>query len=116
LASGLKASKNSGVPANTKSSFGRAVLLSSVFVGILFLVMGAEALLGLHWERFGIAPRTAHGLIGIIASPLLHGNMHHLLANSVPLFVLLVLLLSNAAYHPLDALSFIWIASGLVPG
>jgi membrane associated rhomboid family serine protease len=39
--------------------------------------------------------------------------MHHLLANSVPLFVLLVLLLSNPKYHPYGTLAFIWLVSGV---
>jgi hypothetical protein len=84
-----------------------------MFVAILFLVRGIDILLGLHLERFGIVPRTLSGVVGVFFSPLLHGNMHHLLANSVPLFVLLVILLSNPKYQPYATLGFIWIASGL---
>jgi len=101
------------MPGKARSDFARAVLLSTVFVAILFLVRGIDILLGLHFERFGIAPRTLSGLVGVFFSPLLHGNMHHLLANSVPLFVLLVILLSNPKYQPYATLGFIWIASGL---
>lgn len=36
----------------------------------------------------GIYPRSAWGLIGIICSPILHGNFNHLFFNSIPLFVL----------------------------
>jgi membrane associated rhomboid family serine protease len=53
------------------------------------------------------------GLPGIIFSPLLHANLSHLVANAVPLFVLLVLLLSHRQYHPYRTLALIWGASGL---
>lgn len=81
-------------------------------VAALFVVKGVEILFRLPLEQFGIVPRTVHGLAGILFSPLLHGNMHHLLANSIPLFVLLVILFSDSRYHPYRALALIWIASG----
>jgi membrane associated rhomboid family serine protease len=95
-----------------QSAFPRAVFVSAGFIAVLFLVKGVELLFALPLEQFGIIPRTVQGLPGILFSPLLHGNLHHLLANSVPLFVLLVLLLSNPQYHPYRALALIWFASG----
>jgi membrane associated rhomboid family serine protease len=89
------------------------VLISAGVILSLFVVMGAEVLFRFPLVQFGIVPRTAHGLVGILFSPFLHGNMNHLLANSVPLFVLLVLLLSNPKYHPYGTLLFIWFVSGL---
>ena len=87
--------------------------LSAAFVALLFAIKTAEVSLGLPLEQFGIVPRTVRGLIGIVFSPLLHGNLHHLWANAVPLFVLLVLLFSNPQYHPGPTLALIWLASGL---
>jgi membrane associated rhomboid family serine protease len=101
------------MPGKERSDFARAVLVSTLCIGLLFLVKGVEILLNLHLEGFGIVPRSVGGLAGIFFSPLLHANMHHLLANSVPLFVLLVILLSNSKYHPYITVGFIWIASGL---
>jgi membrane associated rhomboid family serine protease len=46
---------------------------------------------------YGIMPRSAQGLIGILFSPFLHANFHHLCANTVPLFVLLALLAGSRA-------------------
>ena len=82
-------------------------------VGLLFLIKAVELLLHRSLEGFGIVPRTAAGLWGILFSPLLHGSMHHLWANSVPLFVLLVVLFSNEKYRPSATLAFIWLASGI---
>src|SRR5919202_226944 len=37
---------------------------------------------------FGIRPRTSMGLLGILFSPFLHGNWEHLVANTIPFFIL----------------------------
>lgn len=42
----------------------------------------------LNLNRFGVLPLTFEGLIGIIASPLLHGDFKHLLGNSLPILAL----------------------------
>jgi membrane associated rhomboid family serine protease len=39
-------------------------------------------------NQFGIIPRQIAGLPGIVLAPLLHGSFHHILANTVPLFIL----------------------------
>jgi membrane associated rhomboid family serine protease len=41
-----------------------------------------------HLNQFGIVPRHAGGLMGIIWAPVLHGSFEHLAANTVPLLVL----------------------------
>ncbi|WP_219908088.1 rhomboid family intramembrane serine protease [Enhygromyxa salina] len=38
-------------------------------------------------DLFGIHPRSTFGLIGILASPLLHGDFYHLLSNTVGLLI-----------------------------
>ena len=46
----------------------------------------------------GIYPRTVHGLLGIVFSPLLHGSTEHLFFNSIPLVVLSSLVLVYGHY------------------
>lgn len=48
-------------------------------------------------KEFGIAPRTMSGLIGIPLIVFLHGNLSHLLGNTIPLFILLMLLAGSRA-------------------
>ena len=48
-------------------------------------------------ESFGLVPRDAGGLLGIIAMPFLHGNYQHILGNTIPLVVLLSLLAGSRA-------------------
>ena len=48
-------------------------------------------------DSFGVVPRTLIGLIGIPASPFLHANLNHLIGNTIPLLVLLMLLAGSRA-------------------
>jgi len=94
-----------------------AVQTSALMVSVLFLVEVADLLLQ-HEKRLtlaglGIAPRTVPGLIGIAVSPLLHASPAHLLANALPLFVLLALLFLDRHYYPVLTLASIWFFSGL---
>ncbi|HTL59771.1 MAG TPA: rhomboid family intramembrane serine protease [Candidatus Limnocylindrales bacterium] len=98
---------------NRRSNLAEAFLTSFIAVGFLFVVLGIEVVFHVSFAGFGIVPRTEAGLLGILFGPLLHANLQHLLANALPLFVLLVLLLSNPAYHPYATLSFIWFGSGI---
>jgi membrane associated rhomboid family serine protease len=67
---------------------GHAMILGG-FVAFLWLLEVADFLIFRgSLNLYGIRPRTADGLAGIIYAPLLHGNFAHLAANTVPLLVL----------------------------
>ena len=101
------------MPAKSQPSLARAVKISLMLLGIMFLVMVAQLACGPFLNRFGIVPRTSSGLVGVVFAPLLHADLHHLLANALPLLVLLTLLWSNREYRPGRTLALIWVASGL---
>lgn len=44
--------------------------------------------IGFNIEYFGVWPRSARGLIGILTAPFLHAGFVHVAANSVSLFIL----------------------------
>jgi len=67
------------------------------FVGLIWCVFIVNHVLSLDLESYGLTPRTAAGLIGIPAAPFLHANLAHLVANTVPLTVLLLLLAGTRA-------------------
>ncbi len=67
------------------------------FIGVVWCVFVVGHLLPIQIESFGITPRTYRGLVGIPAAPFLHANLGHLLSNTVPLTVLLVLLAGSRA-------------------
>ncbi len=57
-------------------------------VSILWAVHLVNTLLGGVLIGFGIVPRTASGLYGILLAPFLHGSWSHLVLNSVSLVLL----------------------------
>lgn len=66
------------------------------FLGVIWAVF----LLSLAFpslDSFGVIPRTLGGLWGILAMPFLHANLHHILSNTVALFILLALLAGSKA-------------------
>ncbi len=70
-----------------KSSF-----FSLMFLWLLWLVFYFDNKYTLNLHLYGLRPRTTHGLIGLITSPLIHADFGHILSNSIPLLVLGTLL------------------------
>ena len=73
--------------ADSQSRFRAAAMLAVMFVAALAFVHFASWALGLELQRFGIRPREMMGLAGIVAAPLLHGDIAHLAANALPLLL-----------------------------
>lgn len=67
----------------------------AVFVATIWIVFLLDYFLPL--ESFALVPRRVSGLFGIGAMTFLHGNLTHILSNTVPLFVLLTLLAGSRA-------------------
>jgi membrane associated rhomboid family serine protease len=93
--------------------FAEALELSAFLVCLLYAILAVNLVFHLGLSRFGIVPRTGFGLLGIVFSPLLHAGWGHLMANAIPLFILLVLLFADRHYYPARTLALIWIGSGL---
>ena len=90
-----------------------ALQMAFFLVGLMFLIKAVELVGGISFAGYGIVPRDQRGLVGLLFSPLLHGDAPHLLANAAPLLVLLTLLFWDRKYQPWGTLAFIWLASGL---
>lgn len=78
-----------------------------LFVALIWSVKLFENLTGISMVWYGIYPRTLHGLIGIITSPLIHGDYSHLFSNTVPLIVLGGIMFFF--YRPIAFQVFFWI-------
>jgi membrane associated rhomboid family serine protease len=63
-----------------------------LFVLIIWIVFWFEVRFGYSFNSFGIYPRTLIGLRGVFFSPFIHSNIEHLYHNTIPLFVLSVVL------------------------
>lgn len=67
------------------------------FVAVIWGVFLLECVVPFDLLSFGVTPRTSHGLVGIPAMPFLHANFQHIASNTIPLFVLLILLAGSKA-------------------
>lgn len=65
------------------------------FIAVIWVVFALDTFLPL--ENLGLVPRTFRGLFGIIAMPFLHGDFKHLLGNTIPLAVTMMLLAGSRA-------------------
>jgi membrane associated rhomboid family serine protease len=67
-----------------------------LFVGAIWAVYFVSLVFpGL--DNYGVVPRKLVGLVGVLAMPFLHANLHHLLSNTIPLVILLILLAGSRA-------------------
>lgn len=90
-----------------KAKLFRSILYPALFVAILWIIHFFSQWMGADLERFGLLPRTARGLLGILTFPLIHGDMDHLISNSLPLLVLGWL--TFYFYRPLAFTVFFWV-------
>ncbi|MDQ3047740.1 MAG: rhomboid family intramembrane serine protease [Bacteroidota bacterium] len=65
-----------------------SIFYPAVFIIVLWGVKLFEEAFSVNFSWYGLYPRTVHGLIGILTSPLLHADFSHLISNSLPLLVL----------------------------
>ncbi len=72
----------------TTNAFGDQMTILGSLVGLMWAIESLDLFLHGALDRFGIIPRTDIGLRGIILSPFLHGNLQHLIANTVPFLAL----------------------------
>ena len=71
-----------------KKIFKYSMVFPILFLVIIWLIKFAETILGTAFTNLGMHPRHADGLIGILTSPLIHGDFKHLIGNSTSFFVL----------------------------
>jgi membrane associated rhomboid family serine protease len=64
------------------------IMILAVCVGLMWGIEVIDLFLGGALDQFGIMPRSIVGLRGILFAPVLHGNIPHLIANTVPFLTL----------------------------
>ena len=96
-----------------RKRFWNAFLASAFFVAGLWWLKLLEGWLGQSLGGLGVRPGEILGLVGVVTAPLIHGDVGHLVNNTLPLLVLGTLVLAVYPKTALRAIVFIWIASGL---
>lgn len=89
-------------------------MVTFLLVTVLWVVELLQYAAGFDFSSFANHPRHADGLKGILFSPFLHNpdSLDHLISNTLPLMVLLMVLLSAYERMALPVLVFIHIGSG----
>lgn len=91
-----------------------SLIYAFLIVAILWLIRLMESLFGFEFYMYGILPRETQGLIGIFTSPLVHANWEHLIANTIPIFVLLSFLFFFYRMKSAYILPLLWLTAGSI--
>ena len=70
------------------NSISSSIIVPARLVFLMWAVYYVDRLFPGEFAIYGLLPRTARGLIGIVTAPLLHGSVAHLVSNTMPLLIL----------------------------
>ena len=84
-----------------------------LFVILLWIIFGIQNHYHLPWVKWGVLPREAAGLPGIVTSVLIHGDFGHLASNTLPLLALGAMMFYFYKKIALPSILWIWLISGL---
>ena len=88
----------SRTPGTLRRVIATQALTLGVPLGIAWVTLGVNALVGGSLSVFGVQPRSVDGLRGIVLAPFLHGSFSHLAANSLSFLVLGWLVLAGGRW------------------
>ena len=103
----------SGTTSDTRR-FRIAFIVAFSFALLLWGLHLAEYLSGFDFTQFGVYPRRAVGLVGILCSPFIHASLSHLFANTPPIIVIGTMLLYGYPRASKVFLPVAYLGSGLV--
>lgn len=98
----------------TKSNQKYHILVPLYLALLLWVVKWVEYKFGYNFAYFGIRPDSLVGLRGVLFSPFIHGDIPHLLSNTMP-----IILLSSVLFYFYDSIAwrvlvFSWLLSGVL--
>ncbi len=76
------------VEKHEKKKFINAIFYPALLVVILAIIHFVQYAFDFNFYQWGIYPKEAKGLVGIITSIFIHGNFNHLFNNAIPLLIL----------------------------
>ena len=90
-----------------------SILMPSLLLILMWLVKASELLLDISFVKLGVFPQDWRYLTGILTSPFIHGDLNHLISNSVPFFVLGSALFYFHRKYAYKIFFFLFIVSGI---
>ncbi len=80
---------------------------------ILWIIHILKLTLDLPLNNYGLISRDIRGIRGIFTSPFIHGSFHHLISNTVPLFVLTTMILFFFRKAAVASILLIYVLTGV---
>lgn len=74
--------------AQSDTSFFGSSVVPFRLVFLMWLAFSIQFIYGIDFGFLGIMPRSFGGMIGIFTAPIIHGNLGHLISNTLPLLFL----------------------------
>ncbi len=99
--------------ANEKKAIIKSILPPAIFLLFIWIIKLGEIFSHTDLVFLGVYPMKFSGLIGVITSPLIHSDIKHISANSVPLFVLGGMLLYFYRNIAFKVFALIYFLSGI---
>jgi membrane associated rhomboid family serine protease len=93
--------------------FIEAIQFPIIFVILMWVVHLFKVAFQLSLGGYGVYPRAVDGLKGILLSPLIHGDFHHLISNTVPIFALSVMIFLFYRKIAFQSFILIYLLTGL---
>lgn len=90
------------------------VTMLGTAMGAFWVTFVLNTMLGGALNQFGVIPRTTVGLRGILFAPFLHGNLNHLIANTLPFLALGWMVMLRDARHFVPVTLFSMFGAGLM--
>ena len=97
----------------SRSDRRQGLWLVAAMVTLMWALEIADTIADHRLDQYGIEPRDADGLVGVIAAPFLHAGFGHLVANTVPFLLLGVVIAFGGALRVLAVTVIVAVVSGL---
>jgi len=91
----------------------RSLIIPFIVLALMWIIFAVDQIFNLDLGQYGIVPLTPMGLIGIVTSPLLHANLAHIAANSIPFLVLFAGLFYYYNDLAWKIISLSWLLTGI---
>ena len=91
----------------------RPYFIVALLVAAMWTIEIIDLFPGTNFDRWGVRPRQAVGLIGIATAPFLHSGLPHLISNTIPFLVLGGLIAASGINRFFQVTVIVGLVSGL---
>ncbi len=97
-----------------KNKIAESVLYPFLFVALLWSIKLLEHFSEVSLAKLGILPRSIHGVLGVTTAPLIHGDISHLVSNTLPLLILGIIIMYFYRTTALSLFSWTYLLTGIL--